>query len=316
MSKPTCIIDGCATGVTARGLCKRHYYRAQRAGDLDSFPKAPPREPVKPSPCIVGDCEAESFARKMCKPHYRRDYYQRNKSHESASNKSYREANPEYMRSRWADYAERRWGAERESRRRELEKQLAASHKECTRCFTNRPKVDFYDDARRRDGLHSWCKACFKDHCASTVDPDRRNELSRLRLASDSEKRERRYAQHRKWSSRKYATDPEFRATARARSRKWAKDNPERVSINARRSANKRRALMAEQSDGPVDYAAILERDGMVCHICGGDIPSLSDLHFDHVFPLSKGGAHSYDNIKPSHASCNMRKGAKILPAA
>lgn len=64
---------------------------------------------------------------------------------------------------------------------------------------------------------------------------------------------------------------------------------------------------------GTVDYAAILADHGMVCHICGGAIDSLDDLHFDHVIPLVKGGAHSQDNVRPSHALCNMRKSDKIL---
>lgn len=266
--------------------------------------------------CIVDDCEDESFARKMCKPHYRRDYYQRNKERENASNKAYREANPEYWKSRWADYAERRWGAERAERRKALEDRLAASHKECTKCLQSLPKARFYDDPRRRDGLHSWCKECFKEHCASKVDPERRNELARIRNATDDEKRERRYAQHRAWHARAYAADPEMRARAVARAKAWAEANPERASILARNSSNRRRARIAAQSSEDVNYAAILDRDGMVCHICGDDIPDMSDLHFDHVIPLSRGGAHSYDNIKPSHASCNLRKGAKILPAA
>jgi 5-methylcytosine-specific restriction endonuclease McrA len=56
----------------------------------------------------------------------------------------------------------------------------------------------------------------------------------------------------------------------------------------------------------------VLERDGMVCHVCAGSIADLSDLHFDHVIPLARGGAHHADNIKPAHALCNLRKSDKI----
>ena len=62
-----------------------------------------------------------------------------------------------------------------------------------------------------------------------------------------------------------------------------------------------------------VSYVAILAKWGMVCHICGGEIANRSDLHFDHVIPLARGGAHAERNIKPSHAVCNMRKGARLL---
>ena len=35
--------------------------------------------------------------------------------------------------------------------------------------------------------------------------------------------------------------------------------------------------------------------------------------HPDHVIPLSKGGLDTIENIRPSHAQCNIRKGSRIL---
>ena len=61
------------------------------------------------------------------------------------------------------------------------------------------------------------------------------------------------------------------------------------------------------------DHKAILAEFGMVCHICGQDIASPGDLHFDHVISLTKEGPHSAENLRPSHALCNMRKGTKSL---
>lgn len=58
-------------------------------------------------------------------------------------------------------------------------------------------------------------------------------------------------------------------------------------------------------------YKDVLERDGMICHICGKKIQSRSDLHFDHVIPLSKGGLHVIENVRPAHALCNRRKAAR-----
>jgi 5-methylcytosine-specific restriction endonuclease McrA len=52
----------------------------------------------------------------------------------------------------------------------------------------------------------------------------------------------------------------------------------------------------------------------MVCHLCGGAIPSLDDLHMDHVIPLILGGPHAADNIRPAHAFCNLSKGGRLIP--
>lgn len=265
--------------------------------------------------CIIDGCEVESFARKMCKPHYRKDYYRRNKERERASNKAYREARPEYWKTRWQKYAAENREDLREKRKAaydaDPEKYRRASaeyrrlngniprrprtefeyvtHKTCSTCGEYLSRSEFYRSKTVRDGLYARCKACFTAYCRSVYDP-----------VKDAERGAR------------YRSTPEAKRQARERLRQWYADNPERAREQSRRYQSRRFAAAIED----VSYPAILERDGMVCHICSDDIPSMSDLHFDHVMPLSKGGAHSYDNIKPSHASCNMRKGAKILPAA
>lgn len=54
----------------------------------------------------------------------------------------------------------------------------------------------------------------------------------------------------------------------------------------------------------------VLARDGLVCHLCGGDVEQ-SDVHLDHVHPVSLGGRNELDNLRVAHSRCNMRKGAK-----
>lgn len=98
-----------------------------------------------------------------------------------------------------------------------------------------------------------------------------------------------------------------MRELVRDASKRWRAENPLRV----REYGRARRALMA---GGKVDYAAILLEHGMTCHLCGDAIAGASVLHFDHVIPLARGGAHNAENIRPSHALCNLRKGARIIP--
>ena len=91
--------------------------------------------------------------------------------------------------------------------------------------------------------------------------------------------------------------------------REWAKRNPER----RRESHRRRRARKFSTQADIVDYAAILAEHGMLCHLCQGEIADWDDLHFDHVIPLSRGGAHEAGNIRPSHAGCNLRKASKLI---
>lgn len=76
----------------------------------------------------------------------------------------------------------------------------------------------------------------------------------------------------------------------------------------------RRYALQKFVESEKVDYKRILERDGLVCHICTLPVEE-EDLQFDHVMPLSKGGPHTEKNIKVSHARCNQRKGARAIDA-
>jgi 5-methylcytosine-specific restriction endonuclease McrA len=67
----------------------------------------------------------------------------------------------------------------------------------------------------------------------------------------------------------------------------------------------------------------ILEKYGTLCHICNLEIDMNAPrqvgrlgwemgLHLDHVYPLSKGGDDTIENVRPSHGRCNIIKSATI----
>ncbi len=83
--------------------------------------------------------------------------------------------------------------------------------------------------------------------------------------------------------------------------------------------------------NGTPDYdltlARLIERDRNICHICGGKCNSkdyvtrknkyvvTGDTYpsMDHVLPISKGGTHTWDNVKLAHKICNSRKSDKLI---
>ena len=59
----------------------------------------------------------------------------------------------------------------------------------------------------------------------------------------------------------------------------------------------------------PMDIAtAVWNRDGGKCCICG----SKEELEFDHIIPISKGGATSFRNLQLLCKTCNIRKSDNI----
>lgn len=36
-------------------------------------------------------------------------------------------------------------------------------------------------------------------------------------------------------------------------------------------------------------------------------------MHLDHIIPLSKGGTHEPNNVRITHAKCNLSKHSKII---
>lgn len=125
----------------------------------------------------------------------------------------------------------------------------------------------------------------------------------------------------RKSATKRRAENPEqhrlqaqaYRDANREHLREWQRAyrhaNMERMRQSWRLNRAKRRGAQRGQL---VDLNLIWQRDGGICHICGG-LVAPDDVHFDHVIPLSKGGPHTYDNIKVAHSACNLRKRDKLL---
>lgn len=67
-----------------------------------------------------------------------------------------------------------------------------------------------------------------------------------------------------------------------------------------------------------VSIAAIVERDGALCALCGTEVDlTIAWPHplcptRDHIVPWSHGGSDGLDNLQLAHASCNRKKSNKL----
>jgi len=110
------------------------------------------------------------------------------------------------------------------------------------------------------------------------------------------------------------------RDKTRAATLKWNKENPERMNAAAR----KRRAVKLQNGWEPYTEAQVLDLYGADCYLCHNLINLQAPrrigkengwelgLHIDHVVPIIAGGADTLENVRPTHAICNMKKGDKM----
>ncbi|WP_169745400.1 HNH endonuclease signature motif containing protein [Deinococcus radiopugnans] len=56
----------------------------------------------------------------------------------------------------------------------------------------------------------------------------------------------------------------------------------------------------------PEQYQALLIEWAGQCAFCVTPIHA-DDLVFDHIIPLSKGGNHVPENLRPAHYACNLK---------
>jgi 5-methylcytosine-specific restriction endonuclease McrA len=219
--------------------------------------------------------------------------------------------------------------------------------KACRRCETTKPVSEFSPNRVIKDGYSTYCRPCAVDRQREWANANREHHLAQ-RAARHVTNREAEQARKKAWrqanpdkvraakrrwarenpariqagyhgyrarnldqikarerdrSAQRRAADPNYCADA---VRRWSKMNNAKV----REYVYRRRAIIAGATVGPVSYAAILARDGLVCGICGGAVER-AELSFDHVIPLSKQGPRTESNIQVAHKVCNSRKGAK-----
>lgn len=90
------------------------------------------------------------------------------------------------------------------------------------------------------------------------------------------------------------------------KARKWATDNPDKklACVRNRRACEKK----AEGSFTAAEWKALCKQYNNQCCYPGCD---RTDLHADHVVPLSRGGRNTIDNIQPLCSHHNFRKGTR-----
>lgn len=95
-----------------------------------------------------------------------------------------------------------------------------------------------------------------------------------------------------------------------ARRRHYYATDPDLKNRAISRVAN-REALKRSPDSDKVDRSIVFDRDNGTCYLCESQVDP-DDWHMDHVVPISKGGPHTYDNVRVTHPNCNLRKSDRL----
>lgn len=163
-----------------------------------------------------------------------------------------------------------------------------------------------------KDGSHSsYCKSCNSARVLSWKKSNREKYNKYMREFSKNKESKR--------SLRKPLTE-EQRVSARKATAKWRSENLHRY----REYDRKRRASKLDNGFEKYSEEQVLSRYGDTCHICNylinldasrsiGSLGWEMSLHIDHLIPISKGGPDTLENVRPSHAVCNLKKSNLML---
>lgn len=156
---------------------------------------------------------------------------------------------------------------------------LEKGMKKCRSCGESKPHREFNMNRRNKsDGRQGKCKPCEREYSADWHARNREKERDRCR----------------QWRSRNH--DHVLAVAAKRR-----------VSHPHEKWESNYRIRMRKHGHKPVVASftkeQLVERYGAECVYCGGNFESI-----DHVTPLSKGGHHTIENVRPSCIPCNRRK--------
>lgn len=107
---------------------------------------------------------------------------------------------------------------------------------------------------------------------------------------------------------------------------KYCSDVCANKAENKRREIARRRKIANAKIDNDITVQGLFLRDNGKCYLCGKmcdwtdkteiDGTIICGNHYpsiDHVIPLSKGGLHSWDNVKLAHRICNSLKKDQVV---
>ena len=100
---------------------------------------------------------------------------------------------------------------------------------------------------------------------------------------------------------------------------RYKSKNPEKIKQMWREKDRRRRANIKQNGFERYTEVEVLKKYGTICYLCNieidmdatrliGKMGWENSLHIEHVVDIAKGGPDTLENVRPSHAVCNLTK--------
>lgn len=207
---------------------------------------------------------------------------------------------------------------------------MTPEEKACSRCKEIQPAEQFYLHKTSRTGLSSQCRTCCRER-ARAHQLDHPEQAAARKRAWYEKNRERMLANANEWAANNRERSREIKTAWRLAnpetvkrvnrayydkntdkvkqsSKSWRERNPERwatiLKLNQRKREARRKQLPAYTITAK-DARRILSSP------CAVDGCAATDIQFDHVIPIARGGSHGIGNLQPLCGHHNASKNDK-----
>lgn len=170
----------------------------------------------------------------------------------------------------------------------------------CTKCNVEKPIGEFHKDSRSSGGRRAQCKECRSAHMKGFY-------------ASKADEVKERMREYRE------ANPDRVRESERKR---YAKHRDKRIALAVDAVHARRARMFSGEFDKGITAKRLRERDGGECCYCGVSLDFErkqmgqgvgNGATIEHIIPISRGGAHVWENVTLACRDCNFQKGSRSL---
>lgn len=182
--------------------------------------------------------------------------------------------------------------------------------KVCSKCQSSKDEILFSKNRSKKDGLASECRVCKSQQDRKYKEENKEYYINYLKEYREKNKAEldakkKEYIANNKSAhlKRQHSWYERNKDSVKTRTLQYKKDHPEQYQMYS----NRRKALKKTSIVDVFITQDIVNMYGNQCVYCG-------DLftHIDHYIPLSRGGSHTLENVRPSCETCNLTKSNKL----